>query len=446
MQLPRPYLFVLLLVFTVSVAHAAERPNILLIFSDDQGWGDVSCYHSQDIHTPNIDSLARDGVKFTSWYVASSICTPSRFGLLTGHTPSRSQDRLLDALMSLGEEDQSRGIQKDETTVAQILTDQGYDTALIGKWHLGHGDPAFFPTRHGFQSFYGHTAGCIDFFTMRYGIKPDWYRNEQPIDETGYATDLITEQAIQFLQQPRKDKPFFLYLAYNAPHFGKGYDPGKRQVINIMQAKPEDLARVGHVADPTRRVFAAMALSLDDGIGRVLATLRSQSLDDNTLVIFMTDHGADPDYGGSNGPLRGEKSTLFEGGIRVPCLMRWPNKLPAGTTIDAVCSSLDLFPTFCGLAGASSESFQLDGLDLSPLILKNQPGPPRELFWELEKEAALRDGAWKYLRTADAQEYLFHLGSDREETRDLAESHAVRFARMKNRWETLAQQHAATPN
>ena len=417
----------------------AERPNIVLIFSDDQGWGDVSCYYSE-IATPNIDSLARDGVKFTSWYSASSICTPSRFGLLTGRYPSRSKDRLLGALMSLGEQDARRGIHQGETTIAQVLRGQGYRTALVGKWHLGHGDVGFLPTRHGFDSFYGHTAGCIDFFTMRYGIKPDWYRGEKLIDETGYATDLITDEAVRFLERQQGDRPFFLYLPYNAPHFGKGYDPGKRQVTNIMQAKPEDLARVSYIADPTRRVFAAMVMSLDDGIGRVLTALNRQGLEQDTLVIFMTDHGGDPDYGGGNGPLRGEKATLFEGGIRVPCLIRWPGKLKAGTTVDFVGSSLDLFATFCSLAGADVSKFQLDGIDLLPQLLEGQPRRERELFWQLRNEAALRHGEWKYLQTADGRELLFNLGRDLGEADNLAQERPKVLARLKARWAEIDRQ------
>lgn len=422
-----------------SRAQGAERPNILLIFSDDQGWGDVSCYESE-IPTPNIDSLARDGVKFTNWYVASSICTPSRFGLLTGRYPSRSHDRLLGALMSLGEEDANRGIRDDETTIAQVLKQQGYRTALIGKWHLGHGHVGFLPTSHGFDSFYGHTAGCIDFFTMRYGIKPDWYRNEQVIDESGYATDLITGEAVRFLERQRPDRPFFLYLPYNAPHYGKGYDPGRHEVVNIMQAKPEDLTRVGHIEDPIRRVFAAMVLSLDDGIGRVLAALEQQELQEDTLVIFMTDNGGDPDYGGSSGPLRGEKGTLFEGGIRVPCLMRWPGKLKAGSTCDSVCSSLDLFPTFCRLVGADSSKLPLDGIDLTPQLLEGKPSRNRELFWELSHEAALRSGTWKYLRTSDRNEYLFNVDDDPYEKKNLAEHQHDVFVRLKSRHAQIAQE------
>jgi len=326
-----------------------------------------------------------------------------------------------------------------------VLQQQGYRTALIGKWHLGHGNVGFLPPSHGFDSFYGHTAGCIDFFTMRYGIKPDWYRNEQLSDETGYATDLITDEAVRFLKEQQSDQPFFLYLPYNAPHYGKGYDPGKREVTNIMQAKPEDLARVHEIEDPTRRVFAAMVLSLDDGIGRVLAALKQRGLSDNTLVLFMTDNGGDPDYGGSSGPLRGEKGTLFEGGIRVPCLIRWPGKLKAGATCTSVCSSLDLFPTFCRLCGADASQLPLDGIDLTPLLLEGKPPKDRELFWELSRGVALRQGSWKYLRTADGEEYLFNVVDDPYEKSNLAERQPDVFARLKARHAQVAQECQVTP-
>ena len=241
-------------------------------------------------------------------------------------------------------------------------------------------------------------------------------------------------------QEQRPDRPFFLYLPYNAPHYGKGYDPGKREVVNIMQAKPEDLARASQIEDPTRRVFAAMTLSLDDGIGKVLATLEQQGLRENTLVIFMTDNGGDPDYGGSSGPLRGEKGTLFEGGIRVPCLMRWPGKLNAGSTCDAVCSSLDLFPTFCRLCGADPSKFPLDGIDLIPQLLEGGASEDRELFWELSREGALRRGSWKYLRTADGSEYLFDLDDDPLEKNNLSEQRSEVFAQLKTRHAQIARE------
>ena len=192
-----PWIF-LAAVVVASVGVAAERPSFLLIFTDDQGMNDVGCYGSE-IPTPHIDSLARDGLRYESWYVAAPVCTPSRFGLLTGRYPNRSRDRLLGPLMFLEKSDRTRGIRVGETTVAAALGRSGYETALIGKWHLGHGDPSFLPTRHGFDRFYGHTGGCIDYFTKDYGIYPDWYRGEKHVREDGYATALITREAVRYL-------------------------------------------------------------------------------------------------------------------------------------------------------------------------------------------------------------------------------------------------------
>lgn len=315
-----------LLLFTVAVlalrssVWSSERPNIVLILTDDQGVHDVGCYGSE-IRTPNIDSLASQGARFDNFYVASSICTPSRFAILTGQYPSRSQDELLGALMYLDDDD--RGLRSDETTIASVLQKANYSTALIGKWHLGHGAKKFLPTRHGFDFFRGHTGGCIDFYTMCYGNEKDWYENETIVDKTGYATDLITDEAVAYLKNEKpSERPFFLMIAYNAPHYGKGWDDGNQSPVNIMQPPPNDLARVGYIEDPTRRKFAAKVVNLDDGIGRVLEAIDTSGLKENTLVIFVTDHGGDPKYGGSNEPLRGQKAGLFEGGIRVPCLMR----------------------------------------------------------------------------------------------------------------------------
>lgn len=417
-----------------------ERPNILLIFTDDQGMNDLGCFGSE-IKTPNIDSIATQGAKFTSWYVASSICTPSRFSLMTGHYPSRSKDRLLGPLMFLEEGDKVRGIQKGETTIASVLGGAGYETALIGKWHLGHGAKKMLPVSHGFQKFIGHTGGCIDFFTMRYGIQQDWYHGDKHKDTVGYATDIITDEAVDFISED-KQKPFFLYLSYNAPHFSKGWDVGGQKTINFMQAKAEDLKRVQHIEDPIRRQFAAMVKSLDDGIGRVMEALEDSGQADNTLVVFMSDNGGDYKYGGSNKPFRGQKASLFEGGIRVPCVMKFPGSIKPGTISNDQVGAIDLFPTFCKMAGVDSKKYRPDGHDIMN-VLKGQPMVQREMLFELHTASALRVGDWKYLKEKKGEPMLFNMASDKEEKNDLSKKNTAVFSKMKKRHDELLKQASA---
>lgn len=431
-----------------SSVQAASRPNILLIFTDDQGIHDVGCYGSE-IPTPNIDRLASEGKRFTNWYSASSICTPSRYGLLTGRNPSRSQDRLLGALMFMEEEDRRRGIHDGETTFAELLRDTGYYTGIVGKWHLGHGNQGFLPMSHGFEQFIGHTGGCIDYFTMTYGIIPDWYHNSEYVNENGYATELITDEAIDFLtrRSQQRDQPFLLYLAYNAPHFAKGWDPKNQLPINIMQPQAKELQRVADIPDKVRREFGAMVVSLDDGIGRLLDSLESLQLADETLVIFVTDHGGDPVYGGSNLPLRGDKATLFDGGLKVPCLMRWPGKIASESESDDVLSSLDLFPTLCRLTETDCSHLKLDGLEISETILDGKPMVERELFWELGSHAALdrgswlalRDGDWKLVSTPDGDDFLFDLSVDPNERVDRKQSAPEVFSALREKGMRLSQ-------
>lgn len=464
----RPALTLLpLLVFALA---AAPRPNIVLIFTDDQGVSDVGCYGSE-IPTPHIDSLARDGLRLTNFYAASSICTPSRFGLLTGRNPATSRDRLLQALMFVADADKGRGIQPGEPTFAQDLREAGYHTALIGKWHLGHGDPTFLPINHGFDTFIGHTGGCIDFFTMTYGNRPDWYHQNKHVAENGYATELITDEAIRFIQnitaakdknqqqrttnkEPRTRKPFFLFLPYNAPHFGKGWDPKNQKPINIMQAQAADLKRVAHIPDKVRREFAAMTVNLDDGIGRILRTLKETGLEQDTLVIFMTDHGGTPVYGGSNLPLRGDKATLFEGGIKVPCILRWPGTIPAGTQSGNLAWALDIAPTLCKLAG-TRPPVGAEGRDIAPSWQRKKQHPwdnNRELFWatgshaELNRSGwtCLRRGPWKLLKTPE-DEFLFNLAKDPRETKNLAPAQPRILQDLTTRRQQLLSQYRPTP-
>jgi len=442
----RILIFFLCFAAPVTSLSAAERPNFLIIFTDDQGINDVGCYGSE-IPTPHIDQLAKEGLLFRQYYSASAICTPSRFGILTGRNPSRSQDQLLGALMFMSKVDQNRGIQPGETTIAEVLNQNGYQTALIGKWHLGHGAKSFLPTSHGFDLFRGHTGGCIDYFTMTYGNLPDWYHNQHYVSENGYATDLITEEAEHFLKAQRTaDKPFFLFLSYNAPHFGKGWSPGDQSPVNIMQARGSDLKRVGNIKDKVRREFAAMTVALDDGIGRVMSTLKNNGLDENTLVIFMTDHGGTYVYGGSNLPFRGAKATLFEGGIRVPCIMRWPGKIKAATETNEVTWALDLFPTICQFANVETSGLTLDGQDISGLLTRQTPVENRELFWQLgpHKElkrgrwTALRQGDWKYIQNEAGEEFLFDLKTDPYEKQNQMQHKAEKLAELQKRRDEIA--------
>lgn len=440
----------------VTPLAAEDRPNILLIFTDDQGYNDVGLYGAE-FPTPHIDRIGEEGIQFTQFYSASSICTPSRFGLLTGRNPIRSQHQLLSALMFMAEEHASTGIQPHETTIAEILRDEGgYDTGLIGKWHLGHGNESLLPLHHGFDTFIGHTGGCIDFFTMTYGIIPDWYNGSQHVSENGYATELITEEAIDWLRaRTESRKPFFLYLAYNAPHFGKGYSPADQKPVNLMQPQAAELKRAAFIEDKIRREFAAMTISLDDGVGRVLEALDTFDLAENTLVIFLTDHGGDPTYGGSNTPLRGQKATLFEGGLRVPCLMRWPAVIEAGRKEHRPLSALDLFPSFCELAGIDSKDVPLlDGTSLVPVLDGSAAAPkPRQFLWQTGAHAELgrsnwtayRDGDWKYVQSPREGEFLFHLADDPNETTDRKDDEAARFEKLREAAVNKAKDMRASP-
>jgi arylsulfatase A-like enzyme len=416
----------------VARAESAERPNIVMIFTDDQGIHDVGCYGSE-IETPRIDQIAEQGVRFTQFYAASSICTPSRFGLLTGRYPHRSRDALLGALMFLSDEDANRGIRPGEPTYVTLLAEKGYRTALIGKWHLGHGRDLFWPTEHGFDSFFGHTGGCVDFFTLRYGNRADWYRDQQIVAPDGYATDVITDEAIRFLDHHDPAQPFYLHLAYNAPHFGKAWDSTSDSTVNVMQPKPADSKRVpSEIDNPLRRSFAAKVIGLDQSVGRILDRLKTLSLADQTLVIFMTDHGGDEQYGGSNVPFRGGKATLFEGGIRVPCLVRWPGVVAPATECDAVACAIDWFPTFCELLGIGTGGFGLDGQSILHLLdpsARGQRSDERILVWRTSAHAelgrqswrAVRAGDWKWVRPPDEDPMLFDLAADPAEQLNVAD-------------------------
>jgi len=334
--------------------------------------------------------------------------------------------------MFLDEGHKNRGIKQHETTLPTILQQNNYKTALLGKWHLGHGEKSSLPNQHGFDLFKGHTAGCVDFYTMRYGNTLDWYHNNDKVDVVGYATDIITDDAIEYLKQQKNEKqPFFILLSYNAPHFGKGWDDKNNQTINTMQPHPAYLERAIGFKDPTRRKYASKVIHLDDAIGKLLDTLENENLKDDTLLIFLSDHGGDYNYGGDNQPYRGQKATLFEGGLRVPGLIQWPRKISKEQVNASVLSSLDLFPTICKFLNIETKSLTLDGIDMSEAMTHNKTLKERDLYWKIGKHPKLDRGEWisyrqghyKYISDYQNNEYLFNLRNDPSEKVNLIQSH-----------------------
>jgi arylsulfatase A-like enzyme len=423
----------------MAAAEDPPRPNVILIVADDMGYGDVACFGG-DIPTPAIDALAAGGARLTSFYVAAPVCTPSRYALLTGRMPHRAQGGLDQVGMFFDPAHRGHGLRPGEMTVAEQVGRAGYRTACIGKWHLGHGEPAHLPTRHGFERFAGVSGGCVDYYTHRYAFLPDWYHGETPVAQEGYATDLLTEAAVRFLDEQEGDAPFLLYLPYTAPHYGKSIEgdpaPGptmetrlagvKRldpesgrlvQPVNTLQAEPDDFAAFAQVSEPKRRHYAAMVKALDDGIARVLEAIERRGLAGNTLVLFMADNGPDvtPSSAGNSGGLRGGKSMLWEGGIRVPAAVRWPGRIEAGAEIDQVISALDVMPTLCALAGAPRPDGPCDGIDLTPVLLEGA-AVDRELLWRHGPATAYRRGRWKLVGQA-----VFDIEADPAEAHDLAE-------------------------
>jgi arylsulfatase A-like enzyme len=408
----------------LGTLRAAEpaKPNILIIVSDDHGYADVGVQGANDIPTPNLDSLAANGLRCTSGYVSSCMCSPSRAGLLTGRSQSRFGHEInWEPAQPINPNDK-RGLPLTEKTIADQLKAAGYRTGIVGKWHLGESAP-FHPNQRGFDEFFGFVGGGHDYFCDSYTSEPNpkrpkyahyvtpLERNGVPEKRTGYLTTVLGTEAAAFIHR-HKDQPWMLYASFNAPH-------------TPLQATSELLERVKHIADERRRTYAAMVIGLDDAVGTILKQLRDDGLDARTLIFFLSDNGGPLTRNGSlNTPLRGEKGGMLEGGIRVPFFVQWKGTLPAGKTYDRPVSSLDILPTALALAGAKSIATQpLDGVNLVPFLKGEKTGDPHEfLFWRMSARSiwAVRSGDHKLVMQRTRTPQLYDLATDIGETTDLA--------------------------
>lgn len=395
----------------------AKKPNIVLIFADDLGYASIGCQKS-DVPTPAIDSIAQSGVRFTNGYVSCPVCSPTRAGLLTG----RYQQRFGHEFNPGGGADGAqRGLPLDQTTIAQRLKALGYATGIVGKWHLGN-DPAHYPTRRGFDEFFGFLGGAHSYLDPMLKSINAVRRGETPVDEKEYLTDAFSREAVAFIEKHEKE-PFFLYLSYNAVH-------------TPMHAAPRHAGRFQEIPDPKRRAFASMLTAMDEGVAKVLEKLRACGLEEDTLVFFISDNGGPTRANTSrNDPLRGFKGQVLEGGIRVPFLMQWKRRLPGGKVYDAPVISLDVVPTAIAAAGGKPDA-SLDGVDLLPYLSGGKAGAPHEtLYWRFGQQGAVRQGKWKLVRLAGAPAQLYDLEADVGETKDVASENREVLDKLQASWQ-----------
>ena len=426
---------VLLAVCAPRALAETTRPNILYIVADDLGWKDVG-YHGSDIRTPNIDALAGTGARLEQFY-AMSMCTPTRAALMTGRYPLRYGLQTLVIPAS-----HTYGLPTDEWLMPQALAEAGYSTAIIGKWHIGHGDREFWPRQRGFDYQYGPLIGEIDYFTHKAEGITDWYRDNDRVEEPGYSTTLLGDDAVRYIEARDGATPFYLYLAFNAPH-------------TPYQAPQEYLDRYASIEDPSRRAYAAAITAMDDQIGRVVAALDAKGLRDNTIIVFQSDNGGTRNamFTGTitdtasmtipcdNGPYREGKGTNYEGGTRVCAIVNWPGHIAPGV-VDGMVHVVDMFPTLAGIAGASTAKCKpLDGINLWPTIAANSPSPRTEIIYNVEPfRAAVRKGDWKLVWRAILPESveLFNIAQDPGEADNRAAEHPEIVATLKTRANQLA--------
>ncbi|MGC6467475.1 MAG: sulfatase-like hydrolase/transferase [Akkermansiaceae bacterium] len=456
-----------LLPFAETLAAEGSSPNIVVLLADDLGYGELGCQGNPEIPTPHIDSIAKNGVRFTAGYVAGPNCSPSRAGLLTGRTPTRFGYEFNP--IGARNEEPDHGLPAKEITIAEALYDGGYTTGLIGKWHQG-GAAKFHPFRHGFDEFFGFTheghyfvpppykgvttllrrktlpggakglwmgQGGLHYHDIMGSNEPDYDANNpivrggQPVVETEYLTDALTREAVDFIDR-HEDKPFFLYLAYNAVH-------------SPLQGADAYMRKFAHIENLQRRIFAAMLANMDDSVGKVLEQIRKSGIEEDTMIFFLSDNGGPTkELTSSNLPLRGGKGQMYEGALRVPFMMQWKGKVPAGVVFEKPVSSFDIFATAAANSHGVSAPRQVEGVDLIPYLTGKDDGVPHEtFFWRQGGRTALRHQDWKlvkmgsYRESKGAKWELYDLATDLSEEHNLAGKESDRLAELVKIWERL---------
>ncbi|SOE19861.1 Arylsulfatase A [Spirosomataceae bacterium TFI 002] len=437
------YIFFILVLFIANSSNvvASKPPNIICILVDDLGYGDLSCQGATDMQTPNIDNFKKGGLTLTNFYANCTVCSPSRASLLTGRYP----DNVGVPGVIRQNEDNSWGfLDPKATLIPQVLRTKGYKSAIIGKWHLGLESPNT-PTERGFDYFKGFLGDMMDdYWTHRRG-GINWMReNRKEIDPKGHATDLFTNWAIDYLKSSKKSEPFYLYLAYNAPHFP--IQPPEEWLTRVKAREPQ--------LSEKRAKNVAFIEHLDDAIGKVLATLKSTGLDENTLIVFTSDNGGALRYEQSNGELRGGKQDMYEGGIKVPAFVQWKNKVEAGTENAAVSMHMDLFNTFCEVAGAQI-NHQVDGSSLLPHLLGQEvERNDRYIYWVRREGGiyggqayyAARYGDYKILQNTPYEPIqFFNMKEDPLEQSPMSNEHDITYDMLRKNLQSHIQEAGKIP-
>jgi arylsulfatase A-like enzyme len=414
------------------------RPNIVYFLVDDLGYADVGFMGSKEVRTPNIDRLAKDGVVLRSFYV-QPVCSPTRSALLTGRYVTHT------GVYNVVRPGAPWGLPLAERTLPQALREAGYTTAICGKWHLGEFQPDYMPTRRGFDHQYGHMFGALDYFTHVRDAKPDWYRDDKPLQEEGYTTHLVAKEACRLIREQPADKPLFLYVPFNGVH-------APYQV-------PEEYRKAFAHLSGNRQTMAAMLSAVDEAIGQITGALNEKRLRDNTLIVFSSDNGGPaPERVSRNTPLRAGKGTIYEGGVRACACATWPGHIPAGRTIDEPIHAVDWYPTLVKLAGGSLEQkLTIDGLDVWPALTQGAKSPHDAILLAgtSPSNMAIRAGDWKLLLhssesllagdLAAARAELYNLADDIGESKDLAATQPGRVKEMRARLATFLKDAVPPP-